>query len=76
MKEFKIYKVAYNPPFSDKVVETVKEEFQPAMFDEKGEWGQYDLNIVDRVIERIDVTEEDKKLYEHLVEQDVAYIEI
>jgi len=72
----KIFKVAYNPPFSAELINTLKVNYEPSMVDLEGQDGQYDIDLVEEAIEEGNGNEKDLEVLEKLKKEGVDYIEI
>ena len=71
----KIFKVAYQPTLDPKVLFIIKNEYEPSMFNNDGTMGQYEVDLVDRVEERLGLNKK-QRVYKKLKSLGVDYIEV
>jgi len=72
----KVFKVAYNPGFSDDFINKLKEKYFPSMIDSEGIMGQYPIDDVVELVYDGKTSEEDYKVFKELQREDVDYIEV
>jgi len=75
-ENMKIFKVAYNPPFSARLINTLKVDYEPSMVDLEGQDGQYDIDLAEDAIENGNGDKKDWEVLEKLKKEGVDYIEI
>ena len=73
-----IFKVAYNPGFSEKIINALKEHYFPSMVDDEGISGQYSFDCLEEIINSgdIEISKEDMELFEKLKKENIDYIEV